>query len=126
MDGSPLAEGGHEAPPERGRVVSFPTSTRLAMRAPRRRPRIVPGVLIRLDDRRISNRRPGWFTKIQRFLVGSGATMLLRFVVKRGLPGAHDAGGGRDVKHEPETNTDAGAPARGNEFPAAADAEHRS
>ena len=49
---------------------------------PTRRPRFMPGVLIRLDERRTPRRRPGLSPKIKWFVVGSGATLLLLFFVK--------------------------------------------
>jgi hypothetical protein len=86
MNGSPLAEGGREAPLVRGRVVSFRPSTRIALLAARRPPQFVPGVVIRLDERRAPGRRPRSSSKVRWFVVGSGTTLLLLFLVKLVLP----------------------------------------
>ena len=86
MNGSSLAEGGYDVPLVRGRVVRFRPSARIAMLPARRPSRFMPGVLIRLDERRISRRRPGRFSKVKWFVVGSGATLLLLFLVKLILP----------------------------------------
>jgi len=80
MNGSPLAESGREVPRVRGRVVSFRPSARIALRT--RRPRFMPGVLIRLDERRTPRGGPGLSSKIKWLVVGSGATLLLLFFVK--------------------------------------------
>jgi hypothetical protein len=85
MNGSPLAEGGREVPLVRGHVVSFRPSARVAMLPARRPPRFMPGVLIRLDERRIP-RRPGRSSKIKWLVVGSGAALVLLFFVKLILP----------------------------------------
>jgi len=42
----------------------------------------MPGVLIRLDERRTPRGGPGLSPKIKWFVVGSGATLLLLFFVK--------------------------------------------
>jgi hypothetical protein len=82
MKGSPLAEGGGEVPLVRGRVVTFRPSARIAKLSARRPPRPVPGVLIRLDKRR----QPGRAPRIEWFVVGSVATLLLLFFVRLILP----------------------------------------
>ena len=82
MNGNPLTEGGREVPLVSGRVVSF----RPSMLPARRPPRFMPGVLIRLDERRVPRRRPGRSSKIKWFVVGSVATLLLLFFVKLMLP----------------------------------------
>ena len=84
MNRSPLAESGREVPRVRGCVVSFRPSARIALRT--RRPRFMPGVLIRLDERRVPRRPPGRSSKIKWFVVGSVATLLLLFFVKLMLP----------------------------------------
>jgi len=124
MNGSLLAEGGREVPLVRGCVVSFRPSARIAMLPARRPPRFMPGVLIRLDERRVP-RRPGRSSKIKWFVAGSGATLLL-FFVKLILPWSTMPTRRLDMKHEPETNTDAGTPAPSGEFSPSAGAEHRS
>ena len=86
MNGSPLTEGGREVPLVSGRVVSFRPSARIAMLPARRPPRFMPGVLIRLDERRAPRRPPGRSSKIKWFVVGSVATLLLLFFVKLMLP----------------------------------------
>ncbi len=86
MNASPLAERRTRSAPRARRVVSFRPSARIAMLPARRPPRFVPGVLIRLDERRISRRRPGRSSKTKWFFVGSGATLLLLFFVKLILP----------------------------------------
>lgn len=42
---------------------------------------VVPELLVRLDRRRMSSRRPGWSSKIEWFVVGSATTLLLLFFV---------------------------------------------
>jgi len=84
MNGSPLTECGHEVPRVGGRFVRFRPSARIALRT--RRPRFMPGVLIRLDERRIPRRGPGLCSKIKWSVVGSGATLLLLLFVKLILP----------------------------------------
>jgi hypothetical protein len=82
MNGSPLAESGREVPLERGRVVIFRPRARIAMPAARRQARFVPGVVVWLDGRRISRRLPERSSKIEWFVVGSTATLLLPFFVR--------------------------------------------
>jgi len=78
VNGNPLAEVGREAPLARGRVVTFRIATPVA-----RRPQpFVPGVLIRLDERRISTGPRRRSSRIEWFVVGSAATVLLLFVVR--------------------------------------------
>ena len=76
------AEAAEELPLVRGRVVRSRRSARIAGVAPRRPPRSMPGIVIRLDERQTSKRRPERFSKTKWFVVGSGATLLLVFVKK--------------------------------------------
>ena len=80
-----MAEGGRELALVPGRVVIFRPAAHVAARAARRPPRFTRGVLIHLDERRISRRRPGRSSKIKWFVIGSGAT-LLPFIVKLIVP----------------------------------------
>ena len=82
MNGNRLAESGREVPLVRGRVVIFRPRVRVAVPAARRPPRFVRGVVVPLDGRRISRRRPERFSQIEWFVVGSVATLNLLFVVR--------------------------------------------
>jgi hypothetical protein len=70
----------------RARVVTFRPRVRIAVSAARRSPRFTPGVLIRLDGRRISRRRPVRSGKVEWFVIGSAVTLLLSLFVKLLLP----------------------------------------
>ena len=82
MNGNPLAESGREVALVRGSVVIFRPRVRIAVSAARQPPRLVPGVVVPLDGRRIPRRRPERSSQIQWFVVGSAATVLLLFVVR--------------------------------------------
>jgi hypothetical protein len=108
----------------RGRVVSFRPSARILLPA-RRPPR--PGALIRLDERRILRRRPGPSSRSEGFFVGLRPTRLLPlFVVKLILRWSTTPTRRLDVKHEPETITDAGILTPCDEITRSAAAEDRS
>ena len=81
MNGISSAKDGREVPLVRGRVVTFPPA-RIAVPAARRTPQLVPGVVVPLDGWRYSRRRPGLFPKMEWFVVGSVATLLLLFFVR--------------------------------------------
>ena len=82
MNGNPLAESGREVPLVRGRVVILRPRVRIAVPAARRPRRLIFGVVVPLDERRIPRRRPERSSQIQWFVVGSAATLMLLFVVR--------------------------------------------
>ena len=82
MNGISSAKDGREVPLVRGRVVTFRPPARIAVPAARRTPQLVPGVVVPLDGWRYSRRRPGLFPKMEWFVVGSVATLLLLFFVR--------------------------------------------
>jgi len=77
--------GGRELALVPRRVVVFRPAAGAVARAARRPPGFAPGVLIELDERRISRRRARPSSKVKWFVIGSGAA-LLPFFVKMIVP----------------------------------------